>query len=177
MNEMSSQSRQRFLPILGDRVWWAQDLVCYPPYSQSNQNTFYWNFVTAQPQDPGAMQGFGWLKSSATATSFAKATSFATVTLTTNPKMEAPVRLAKPPRLWPSQIARIWMSKKRYQRQWEPLIADMNSEYYECLAEHDEATARRVVIRHNLKAIPRWVKLLALTVALRVIDWLRSWAP
>jgi hypothetical protein len=66
------------------------------------------------------------------------------------------------------------MSKKQYRQHWDPIIADMLEEYYECIAEGDEAAATRAVIRHNLSAIPRWVKLLVVSTALRIFDWLKG---
>ena len=138
--------------------WYEKDAACYPPYS-----TRWPTPVTVLTPGTGTMG----IQGQAATSQVQSTTGRGEVTA-------PPVRLAKPPRLWPSFIARMLTSKKRYRTQWEPLIADMNDEYFECLAVNDQWGARRAVIRANVNAIPRWVWALTLSLKLHLLDWIRT---
>jgi hypothetical protein len=117
--------------------------------------------IIATTQDPGAMQGYAYVQSSAFAT------------LTTEPKTEEQhVGLAKSPRIWWAWAMRMVMSTKSYRAEFEPRIAEMYDEYYECIARGDERAARLVVLRWNIAVLPSWVWGHVWCVAWRLVDWL-----
>src|SRR5260221_14051292 len=62
---------------------------------------------------------------------------------TAAPKIDQHVGLAKPPRIWWAWAMRLVISTKGYRAEFEPRIAEMYDEYYECIARGDERTAWR----------------------------------
>lgn len=88
--------------------------------------------------------------------------------------LEAPrAQIAKPPRIYWAELARLFMSPRKFALVWEPQIADFYEEYYVHLKRGDERQARIAVVRCNLLAIPKWVWMLALTMKLHIMDWAR----
>jgi hypothetical protein len=80
------------------------------------------------------------------------------------------VRLAKPPKIYWSGLARFFMTNSRYKSLVEPHIADMQQEVYECLGRGDEWGARRAVIRGNIVAVPSWLWGVIATGIWRIVE-------